>query len=190
MLRKIIYLGNLSFLSIFHIVFSIILIALLEIIGLGLFFIFIKSFISGNDFFNNSSIKFFNEFNFNLSIFLILIAITFILRFFITLFLNYIVFRFSLKKQYFLKLRLLKKLSKANIKEVYKVPNAKLLNIFNSHMNLYAQSLESFFKLIADIFLLIVIIIFLAFINLKIILIAMLLFFHFYVIKDYDNKEN
>jgi ABC-type bacteriocin/lantibiotic exporter with double-glycine peptidase domain len=44
-------------------------------------------------------------------------------------------------------------------------------------MNLYAQSLESFFKLIADIFLLIVIIIFLAFINLKIILIAMLLFF-------------
>ena len=177
MLRKIIYLGNLSFLSIFHIVFSIILIALLEIIGLGLFFIFIKSFISGNDFFNNSYLKFFNEFNFNLSIFLILIAITFILRFFITLFLNYIVFRFSLKKQYFLKLRLLKKLSKANIKEVYKVPNAKLLNIFNSHMNLYAQSLESFFKLIADIFLLIVIIIFLAFINLKIILIAMLLFF-------------
>ena len=177
MIKKIFFLGNLSFLSIFHIFLSIIFIALLEIIGLGLFFIFIKSFISSNDFFNSSYLKFLNEFNFNLSTFLILIAITFILRFFLTLFLNYIVFRFSIKNQYFLKLRLLKKLSMANIKEVYKVPNAKLLNIFNNHMNLFGGSLESFFKLIADIFLLIVIVFFLAFINLKIILIAILLFF-------------
>lgn len=176
MIKKIFFLGNLSFLSIFHIVLSIIFIALLEIIGLGLFFIFIKSFISGNDFFNSSYLKFLNELNFNLSTFLILIAITFILRFFLTLFLNYIVFRFSIKNQYFLKLRLLKKLSMANIKEVYKVPNAKLLNIFNNHMNLFGGSLESFFRLIADIFLLIVIVFFLAFINLKIILIAILLF--------------
>ena len=44
-------------------------------------------------------------------------------------------------------------------------------------MNLFAGSLESFFKLIADIILLIVIVFFLAFINLKIILIAILLFF-------------
>lgn len=172
MFKKIFYLSELPIESSFIVIFSIISLVILDLIGLGLFFIFIKNYITDQQFLIESSIIFFNLNSLKIFDFLLLISFVYFIRFILTIGLNFFITKFSQIEQYKLKIKLLRKLTSFDIRSINNLHTSKVLNIFSNHISHYGNSLESLFRLMADLLLLLFITIFLLFINFKIVLMA------------------
>lgn len=191
MISYLVKLSNLNFISSIVIIISILSVALLDVVGISLFFLFINNFIIGgsinllNDNLFLSSVVRFNSIEF-----LIILSIIYIIKFVVIIILQFLISRVALKKQYELKINLLNKIVRMNLYKLLEFNNAKLLNIFSNHMNIFSDCLESYLKLTADIFFILVLSTFLLFINTQIFLSGVLIMiFSLFLIKSFLTKK-
>ena len=152
MIKNLIRLSNLNLFYSSLIVMAIFSVAILDVAGLGLFFIFINTFITNSfsSYFENPMID--TLLSLNSSYFLLSLSFVYISKFILSILLQFLISKVALREQYELKAKLLKKLSNLNLYNLINLNNSKLLNILSNHMNIFSNSLESFLRLISDIF--------------------------------------
>ena len=182
--------------SLYFLISILILNSILEVLGIGLIGTYLNLVIKGENFLNNIKIfdyqlNFFENYSFE-NFTLILICI-FVSKTVIQFYINYIIYKFIGKKQYFIRNKLINIFQKKSYLDFIKYKKADISEIvFNLAGIIGHTAINSFLNLITNILLITSIVLFLIFVNYKVLFLSILIFIFVYFIfqKVFKSKLN
>ena len=158
--------------SLIILIFFFLSLSFLDLLGLGIIVNFITIIVdqkSNNLIFFDFTKFFFNnlELEYNLIVYGFSIIFVFILKNTLSIYFNYYVINFSLDISKKYRISMIKKIFLIPLETVNKLSNAEVIKIFGENIANFESAIQSFLKLLSDTVVLLAIIIFLGFIEIK-----------------------
>ena len=195
-LKKLISILEINNGTLYFLISILILNSILEVLGIGLIGTYLNVVIKGENFLNN--IKIFDyQFNFfenySLTSFTLVLICVYVSKTVIQFYINYTVYEFIGKKQYFIRNKLINIYQKKNYLDFIKYKKADISEVvFNLAGIIGHTATNSFLNLITNILLITSIVLFLIFINYKVLFLSILFFTLIYFVfqKVFKSKLN